>query len=67
MPVTCGERATKFGIYEDRLDEAVDAARRHALPIDTIHVHAGSGWLADLDMADSFRCWGRPATQPGGR
>jgi len=42
-----GERATKFGIYEDRLDEAVDAARRHALPIDTIHVHAGSGWLAD--------------------
>jgi len=42
-----GERATKFGIYADRLDEAVDAARRHGLPIDTIHVHAGSGWLAE--------------------
>lgn len=42
-----GERPTKFGIYADRVDEAVAAAARHALPIDTIHVHAGSGWLAD--------------------
>ncbi len=42
-----GERPTKFGIYEDRLVEAVAAAARHGLPIDTIHLHAGSGWLAD--------------------
>ena len=42
-----GERPTKFGVYEDRLDEAVAAAERHRLPIDTVHVHAGSGWLAD--------------------
>jgi diaminopimelate decarboxylase len=42
-----GERPTKFGIYEDRLDEAVAAARRHRLTIDTVHFHAGSGWLAD--------------------
>ncbi len=42
-----GDRPTKFGIYPDRLDEAVAAAARHGLPIDTIHVHAGSGWLAD--------------------
>jgi diaminopimelate decarboxylase len=42
-----GERPTKFGIYEDRLDEAVTVAGRHGLPIDTVHVHAGSGWLAD--------------------
>jgi diaminopimelate decarboxylase len=42
-----GVRATKFGIYEDRIDEAVTAATRHGLPIDTVHVHAGSGWLAD--------------------
>ena len=42
-----GERPTKFGIYADRVDEAVAAAARHGLPIDTIHVHAGSGWLAD--------------------
>jgi diaminopimelate decarboxylase len=42
-----GVRPTKFGIYEDRLHEAVAAATRHGLPIDTVHVHAGSGWLAD--------------------
>ena len=42
-----GSRPTKFGIYPDRVDAAVDAATRHGLAIDTIHVHAGSGWLAD--------------------
>jgi diaminopimelate decarboxylase len=42
-----GARPTKFGIYPDRVDAAVVAAARHGLPIDTIHVHAGSGWLAD--------------------
>ncbi len=42
-----GARPTKFGIYADRVDEALAAADRHGLPIDTIHVHAGSGWLAD--------------------
>ena len=42
-----GDRPTKFGIYEDRLDEAVDAAARHGLTVDTVHFHAGSGWLAD--------------------
>jgi diaminopimelate decarboxylase len=41
-----GARPTKFGIYPDRVDEAVAAAARHGLAIDTIHVHAGSGWLA---------------------
>jgi len=42
-----GDRPTKFGIYADRLDEAVAAARRHDLAIDTVHLHAGSGWLGD--------------------
>ncbi len=42
-----GARPTKFGIYPDRIDDALRAAARHGLPIDTIHVHAGSGWLAD--------------------
>ena len=42
-----GDRPTKFGIYEDRLDEAVDAAAGHRLIVDTVHFHAGSGWLAD--------------------
>ncbi|MEA2536457.1 MAG: diaminopimelate decarboxylase [Chloroflexota bacterium] len=42
-----GERPTKFGIYDERLAEAVAVARRHDLTIDTVHFHAGSGWLAD--------------------
>ncbi len=42
-----GERPTKFGIGPDRLDDALAAARRHALTVDTIHFHAGSGWLGD--------------------
>ena len=42
-----GDRPTKFGIGPDRLADALDAAGRHRLTIDTIHFHAGSGWLAD--------------------
>jgi diaminopimelate decarboxylase len=42
-----GDRPTKFGIGLERLDEALAAARRHDLRIDTVHFHAGSGWLAD--------------------
>ncbi len=42
-----GDRPTKFGIGLERLDDAVAAARRHDLSIDTVHFHAGSGWLAD--------------------
>jgi diaminopimelate decarboxylase len=46
-----GERPTKFGIYEDRIPEAVAAAARHRLTIDTIHFHAGSGWLGEDGLA----------------
>jgi len=42
-----GDRPTKFGIGLDRLGDAVAAAGRHDLTIDTVHFHAGSGWLAD--------------------
>lgn len=42
-----GERPTKFGIGLERFDDALAAAARHDLAIDTIHFHAGSGWLAD--------------------
>jgi diaminopimelate decarboxylase len=42
-----GARPTKFGVGLDRFDEALAAAARHHLLIDTIHFHAGSGWLAD--------------------
>ena len=42
-----GDRPTKFGIAPDRLDDALAAARRHGLTINSLHFHAGSGWLAD--------------------
>ena len=42
-----GDRPTKFGIGLERLDDAVAAAARHDLRIDTVHFHAGSGWLGD--------------------
>lgn len=41
------ERPTKFGVTADRLDDAIDAARDARLTIDTVHFHAGSGWLGD--------------------
>ena len=36
---------TKFGILPERLDEALDIARRHDLRIDTVHFHVGDGYL----------------------
>jgi diaminopimelate decarboxylase len=42
-----GECPTKFGVTPDRLDDAIAAARRHGLVVDTLHFHAGSGWLGD--------------------
>ena len=42
-----GDRPTKFGIGLGALDVALGAAARHDLAIDTVHFHAGSGWLAD--------------------
>jgi diaminopimelate decarboxylase len=49
-----GERPTKFGITPDRLDDALAAVHRHGLVVDTMHFHAGSGWLGDqLDMFET--------------
>jgi diaminopimelate decarboxylase len=42
-----GSRPTKFGIGLDRFDEALAVVAEHRLAVDTIHFHAGSGWLAD--------------------
>jgi diaminopimelate decarboxylase len=42
-----GSRPTKFGIYEEDLDEAVATARRHGLAVDTVHVHLANGILDD--------------------
>jgi diaminopimelate decarboxylase len=55
-----GARPTKFGIGGDRLDDALAAAARHGLVIDTVHVHAGSGWLGDR-LADVERTIARVA------
>jgi diaminopimelate decarboxylase len=40
-----GEKPTKFGIYEEQLDEALAVAARHHLELDTVHVHVGDGYL----------------------
>jgi diaminopimelate decarboxylase len=37
--VYSGEAPTKFGIYPERLDEAVAAARAYDLTVDTVHAH----------------------------
>ena len=42
-----GDRPTKFGIYPERLEAALDIARRYDLTIDTVHVHAGYLYLTD--------------------
>ena len=42
-----GERPTKFGIYPEQLDGALDIARKYQLVIDTVHVHAGYLYLTD--------------------
>jgi diaminopimelate decarboxylase len=55
-----GERPTKFGVTADRLDDAIAAARRHGLVVDTMHFHAGSGWLGD--QLDGFETALRNAT-----
>jgi diaminopimelate decarboxylase len=55
-----GDRPTKFGVSADRLDDAIAAVRRHGLVVDTMHFHAGSGWLGD--QLDGFEAALRNAT-----
>jgi diaminopimelate decarboxylase len=40
-----GARPTKFGIYEEQLDDAVTVATRHGLTIDTVHFHLANRML----------------------
>ncbi len=61
-----GDRPTKFGIYEDRLPEALAAAARHRLTIDAIHFHAGSGWLGADGLAAFEAALARVATITAG-
>ena len=50
-----GAKPTKFGIYPERLDDALEIARRHDLTIDTVHVHSGYLYFSDsLDVVDEM-------------
>jgi len=42
-----GAKATKFGILEEQLDDALAIASEHRLAIHTIHFHVGDGFLTD--------------------
>ncbi len=42
-----GDLPTKFGIYPERLDEALDVARSFDLTIDTVHFHVSHHLLDD--------------------
>ncbi len=46
-----GEKPTKFGIYPDRFEEALETAAAAGLTVDTLHFHVGSGYQGDaLDV-----------------
>ncbi len=70
-----GGRPMKFGIEMARFDDALAAVARHDLVVDTIHFHAGSGWLADglagfeqalpvaVEAVERARAAGHPITE----
>jgi diaminopimelate decarboxylase len=41
------DRPTKFGIFAEQLEGALEAGRRHDLTIDTVHFHVGDGFLTE--------------------
>lgn len=42
-----GESTTKFGIYAEQFDEALEIAAKHKLAVTTLHLHTGCGYLSD--------------------
>jgi len=40
-----GEATTKFGIYKEQFEEALQTAREHNLTVTTLHLHTGCGYL----------------------
>jgi len=42
-----GVKATKFGIFPDRFEEAISLARETGMHVNTLHFHVGSGYLGD--------------------
>jgi diaminopimelate decarboxylase len=54
-----GDKATKFGIYQERFQEALDMARANNLRVKTLHFHIGCGYLTpDITILDDIlkRC-----------
>jgi diaminopimelate decarboxylase len=48
-----GQKATKFGIYRDRFEEAIATASAAGMAVETLHFHVGSGYLGDaLEVLD---------------
>jgi diaminopimelate decarboxylase len=48
-----GTRPSKFGIYQDRFDEALELAASFGMRVTQIHLHFGSGYLKrDLPQLD---------------
>ena len=48
-----GSQVTKFGIYQNRYEEALGFAAKVGLKVTTLHFHPGSGYLTDqLDGLD---------------
>nr|WP_321469312.1 diaminopimelate decarboxylase [uncultured Desulfobulbus sp.] len=48
-----GEVTTKFGIYEQQFEQALDAAKQHGLRVSKIHFHTGCGYLTgQLDQLE---------------
>lgn len=46
-----GARTTKFGIYREQFEEALELARAHHLEVRRIHFHVGIGYLSgQLDL-----------------
>lgn len=56
-----GENATKFGIYLDRLPEAIAIAKQYRLNLVRIHFHAGCGYLdRELDQLSAVLAASKP-------
>jgi diaminopimelate decarboxylase len=54
-----GDHPTKFGIYQERFQEALKMARMYNLQVNTLHFHIGSGYLTpDIPILDEIlkRC-----------
>ncbi|MEM7345012.1 MAG: diaminopimelate decarboxylase [Chloroflexota bacterium] len=56
-----GDKTTKFGLYPDQFEEALDIAKTYNMSVKTLHFHIGSGYLTPqigkLDEALERSSW----------